>query len=134
MQSQHIDREVLLCIDDDPAILEITQKMLEKSGYSVLTATNGSEALEIFRERRIDLVVVDYEMPGMKGHEVAAALKELNPHIPVVLQSAAPDLPAQVIQATDAYVPKGSASSVLTKTVANLITPLRSKSMPLDTH
>src|SRR5438046_3041816 len=84
---------VVLCIDDDELVLEVINAILKKHGYSVLTATNGSHGLEVFRENAIDLVLVDYEMPGMKGHEVALEMRAFNPSIPLVLHSGAAEVP-----------------------------------------
>ena len=112
---------VLLCVDDDPGILDMTRSLLEKNGYAVLTAAGGMEAVGVFRENRVDLVLVDYEMPGMKGHEVALKLKCLDPHIPVILHSGSPDLPDVALKATDAFVPKGNDFYHLLAAISNLI-------------
>ncbi|HEX4606217.1 MAG TPA: response regulator, partial [Candidatus Angelobacter sp.] len=119
--SGHDPDAVVLCVDDDPAVLDITKSLLKKNGYSVLTAASGNEALNLFQKYRIDVVVVDYEMPHTKGHEVSAALKMLNPKVPVVLLSGASDIPATVLQATDAFVTKGRSLRVLVGTIAKLI-------------
>src|SRR5689334_20784005 len=84
---------ILLCVDDDPSGLDLKKAILEKNGYGVLTARSGKEALRVFRQNRVDLVLMDYEMQGMKGHEVSLRIKGLNPHTPVILHSGAPSLP-----------------------------------------
>jgi CheY-like chemotaxis protein len=103
----HRPDATLLCVDDNPGVLVATKMMLEEIGYGVLTAPGGREAIQVFRESRVDLVVVDYEMPGMKGHEVAVWIKSLNPRMPVVLHSGALILPDEALRATDAFVTKG---------------------------
>jgi CheY-like chemotaxis protein len=112
---------VVLCIDDDEVVLEVTHAILKKHGYSVLTAMNGRKALEVFRENPVDLVLLDYEMPGMKGHEVALEMRALNPQVPVVLHSGAAEIPEITIQLTDAFISKGSETPVLLATIADLI-------------
>jgi CheY-like chemotaxis protein len=112
---------VVLCIDDDEFVLEVTQAILQKHGYSVLIASNGRQALEVFREAAVDLVLVDYEMPGMKGHEVALGVKEFSPNVPVVLHSGSANVPEIAIQLTDAFISKGSETCVLLSTIADLI-------------
>lgn len=113
---------VLLCVDDDLWFLHLTKWVLESNGYRVLTAANGREALDVFRASRVDLVVVDYQMPGMNGYEVALKIKGVDPHIPVVLQSAALELPEEVIRVADAFVAKEGKFHLLMTVIAKLIT------------
>lgn len=112
---------VLLCVDDDPNGLVVKKAILEKNGYGVLTARGGKEALRVFRQNRVDLVLVDYEMQGMKGNEVALRIKGIDPHTPVVMHSGSPSLPAEALNATDAFVPKGSEFYQLVAAISNLI-------------
>ena len=83
----------LLWIDDFQLGLEMYRSMFERLGYRVLTADSGEAGLRIAACHPIDLVVTDYEMPGMSGETVALALKELNPEIPVVLFSGSTTVP-----------------------------------------
>jgi two-component system, OmpR family, response regulator len=112
---------VLLCVDDDPSGLDLKKTILEKNGYGVLTARGGIEALRMFRQNRVDLVLSDYEMQGMKGHELALRIKALNPHTPVILHSGSLALPVAAIRATDAFVPKGSEFYTLVAAISSLI-------------
>jgi CheY-like chemotaxis protein len=128
----HRPDAVLLCVDDDPLVLNVTKKMLEKKGYGVLTASDGKVAIQVFRDNRVDLVVVDYEMPGMKGHEVAVWIKSLNPRMPVVLHSGALILPDAAIQATDAFIPKGAEPHLLATVIETLLTTYRINGGPID--
>ncbi len=75
----------VLCVDDDPSLLKLTKMALELAGYRVLTAENGEEALRKFAAKSLDAVVLDYEMPGMNGVEVASAMKRLNAKVPKIL-------------------------------------------------
>lgn len=129
LRNQIVDA-VLLCIDDDELILDVVQTTLEKHGYSVLTATNGNEALELFKENAIDLVLVDYEMPGMNGHEVTKEIRNLNPRVPIVLHSGAPNIPATALRAADAFIAKGTASQLMLAAIAELITSKRMNAQP----
>lgn len=112
---------VLLCVDDDPSGLDLKKTILEKNGYGVLTARGGKEALRVFRQNRVDLVLVDYQMQGMKGHEVALKIKGLNPHTPVIMHSGSPALPDAALRATDAFVPKDSEIYMLIAAISGLI-------------
>ncbi len=82
-------RGTILLVDDETAILEILEKTLILTGYKVITAQSGKEALEIYREKqdRIDLVLLDMIMPGMSGGKVFDLLRELNPAVKVILSS-----------------------------------------------
>ena len=59
----------VLIVDDSPTETHILQKMLEKGGYSTLTAADGTEGIGIVKERRPDLVLMDVVMPGLNGFQ-----------------------------------------------------------------
>jgi PAS domain S-box-containing protein len=71
--------ETILLVEDDEVLRRTTQRVLERYGYTVLTAANGAEALELFRERASDiaLVISDVVMPLMGGAELFLGLQEL---------------------------------------------------------
>ncbi|MEP7355844.1 MAG: diguanylate cyclase [Anaerolineales bacterium] len=77
----------ILLVDDSPEYVEATAQLLEQEGHTVLTAPNGLEALALLHEQRLDLVLLDYYMPGMNGEEVVTRLRQFNPHIQVILQT-----------------------------------------------
>jgi CheY-like chemotaxis protein len=79
--------EHILLVDDEPALIEVGCKLLEKLGYRVSTARTGAAALEIFRRspRSIDLVVTDMTMPKMTGEQLAAELLSIRPDLAILL-------------------------------------------------
>jgi PAS domain S-box-containing protein len=79
----------VLLVDDEKSLREVGAKMLETLGFNVLIASDGLEAVEIYRQRQkdIDLVLLDLTMPRMDGVQAFAKLCELNPDIQVVLAS-----------------------------------------------
>lgn len=79
--------ETILLVDDDDAVRDLGRRILTRVGYTVLTATNGREGLEIFkRDRdRIALILLDLIMPEMGGKECLAELLNIDPHVKVVL-------------------------------------------------
>ena len=81
--------ETVLLVDDEEMIIDVGSRMLEKLGYDTLTASNGSEAIEIYQSRGkdIDLVILDMVMPKISGGETFDRLKEINPAINVILCS-----------------------------------------------
>ena len=111
---------VVLCIDDDPAILECEQRFLEAFGYRVLTALSGSRGVELASIHSVDVVIVDYCMPEMNGPEVAVEIKRLRPHAPIIMLSGAVDIPKKALKVVDAFVPKDRLGSQLLPVIAEL--------------
>jgi len=66
----------LVIADDSATILALVTLAVKKDGYEPATATNGTEALEVIREHRPELVILDAQMPGLSGYEVCRALRE----------------------------------------------------------
>ena len=81
--------ELVLVVDDEPAIREATREILEANQYSVLSAGDGREALDVFvRERaNVRLVLTDVMMPVMNGPALVRALRELEPRLKVIAAS-----------------------------------------------
>jgi len=77
----------ILVVDDIPEYLDATRLTLEREGHEVLTSAGGEEALAVLRARPVDLVLLDYFMPGMTGEEVVGRLREFNPYVQVLLQT-----------------------------------------------
>jgi two-component system, cell cycle sensor histidine kinase and response regulator CckA len=82
-------RETILFVDDEKGILEVGRLILQKLGYTVVTAKSGAEAAALYTRRKhhIDLVLLDMVMPGMGGSETFDALKAINPDVKIVLCS-----------------------------------------------
>jgi CheY-like chemotaxis protein len=115
-----VQNAVVLCIDDDPVILECEQKFLETFGYTVLTALSGRKGLELASVHSVDLVIVDYYMPEMNGPEVAIEIRRLRPRAPVIMLSGAVDIPEKDLQVVDAFVMKDRLGSQLLPVIAEL--------------
>ena len=81
--------ETILLIDDEEMIIDVARAILEKLGYTVLSARTGTEAITIYRTNKelISLVIVDMIMPGMSGGETFDVLKKINPHVKAILSS-----------------------------------------------
>ena len=79
----------ILLVDDEESLLALGARMLEHLGFTVLTASNGMQAVQCFRDRgkEIDLVLMDLTMPHMDGAEAFGALRRLSPDVRVVLTS-----------------------------------------------
>ena len=92
MQGRTQGKPVVLLVDDEPAVLGFMRMVLDRSGYAVLSACNGHEALEAARRYpgEIDLLVTDFQMPGIKGLELYEAIIRERPGIRVLFVSGAP--------------------------------------------
>src|SRR5260370_14349898 len=77
----------VLLVDDSPDYLQATRLLLEREGHNVLTATNGPEALGILPQQNVDLLLLDYFMPGMTGEQVVAEIRKFDPFVQVILQT-----------------------------------------------
>lgn len=78
----------ILLVDDDESIQILYREEFEDAGYQVVSAVNGDEGLEKFRNEQPDLVILDIQMPGLNGIEVLRQMKMENAGIPVILSSA----------------------------------------------
>ena len=113
-------RKIVLCIDDNEDVLECEKAFLESFGYTVLTAPSGGKALELASIHSVDVVVVDYVMPEMNGHEVAVEMRRLRPQAPIIMLSGATDVPEQAMKQVDAFIAKDRLASQLLLTIAQL--------------
>jgi CheY-like chemotaxis protein len=112
----------ILCIDDDHETLKLRKYVLEASAYAVITASSGREAFQILSDgQSVDIVVLDYFMPEMKGDEVAKELRSQYPHVPIVVMSAFPDIPRALLNMVDGYVPKGQDPEVLIEVIGKAL-------------
>lgn len=78
----------ILVADDDKNTRRLLQAVLEESGYYVLLAENGQEAMELIDREHIDLVVLDIMMPEMDGYEFTKTLRQCNNNLPIMMVSA----------------------------------------------
>ena len=75
----------ILVVDDEIGIRQSLQKILEKEGFSVVTASNGEEAFKVIRQGEIDLLITDIRMAGMDGVELLKVSKSLSPFTEVIM-------------------------------------------------
>ena len=117
-------QKLILCIDDDPAILSYETALLERSGYSVTTAASAEEGLGLVTTRNFDAVLLDYEMPGVNGYDVAFEIKRVRPELAVILLSGS-EVPKDALVLVDAFVLKLDASRALLPAIASLCYGIR---------
>jgi CheY-like chemotaxis protein len=78
-------KKVILCVDDNEQDLSVLKFMLVTNGYRVLAATNGQDAIALFSQTQVDLVLADHAMPNMAGDQLVLKLKQIASHVPMVI-------------------------------------------------
>jgi CheY-like chemotaxis protein len=125
------DGKIVLCVDDETVGLAMRKQVLEARGYRVFAAESGPDALETFSSEPVDLVILDYKMPGMNGDVVAERMKGLKPSVPILMLSAYVDLPRETLALVDMYLTKGEGPLILLKAVGELLSRMQaSKTVP----
>ena len=78
--------ELILVVDDEPEVLEVTKTILENYNYQTITAKNGMEAIAIYAryQNQIKVVLIDMMMPEMDGNSAICNLKKINPEVPII--------------------------------------------------
>lgn len=81
--------EAILLVDDEPAVLTVSEEILKALGYTVHAKGSGREAIDFFRKMKggIDLIILDMIMPGLSGSETFDSIREIDPSIKVILSS-----------------------------------------------
>jgi PAS domain S-box-containing protein len=113
-------KETILLVDDEEMIRNFAQQILEIHGYSVVTAGDGQEAVDIYtRQRnRFDLVILDLTMPHLSGSEVLTRIRRLNPQAKVILSSGHPS--GDTYRAS-AFLPKPYRATTLMRVVREVL-------------
>ncbi len=119
-------RKSVLVVDDEKDLVDLISYNLTKNGYDVLTANSGTDALEIARSRRPDLMVLDLMLPGIDGTEVARRLKSepATANIPIIMLTAKGEETDVVVGLTigaDDYVTKPFSMKILLARLNNVL-------------
>jgi two-component system response regulator CpxR len=103
-------KKVILCVDDNEQELSVLTFMLSTNGYRVLSAANGKEAIGMFADTAVDLVLTDFAMPHMNGCQLVQQLKQMAHHIPMILLGD-PQKMGSDLHPADALLPKKNCTS-----------------------
>ena len=114
-------QHLVLCVDDETIGLEVRRMLLERAGYRVLTALDGTTGLDLFAKEPVEAVVLDFAMPGMTGGEVAIRMREVKPNVPILMLSAYTSLPPEVSQSVNLSMTKGEGAPALLKKLGSLV-------------
>jgi DNA-binding NtrC family response regulator len=101
------DRLTVLCVEDEDSQLSLRKLLFEAAGFDFCGSRTGVEALDLFRKRDIDAVVLDYWLSGMKGVELAEEMKRERPHVPVIILSGFASLPGEGAGLVTTWFQKG---------------------------
>jgi CheY-like chemotaxis protein len=104
----------ILCIDDNENILQLHRALLESNGYNVLVALDGPSGIGITHSECVDAVVLDFNMPGMNGDQVALAIMKIRPTVPVVIcRGVLDEIPESLKWFADAVLSKAEGPEAL---------------------
>ncbi len=128
----------ILCIEDEPEMIELIHLILSRAGYEVVGAESGPEALERLQEEQVDLILLDLMMPEMDGWEVYQRLKA-NEHtrdIPVIIVTAKAQRIDRVlglyIVGVDDYITKPFSPKQLLASVQEVLSKASNGAAPAD--
>jgi two-component system response regulator (stage 0 sporulation protein F) len=114
--------EKVLVVDDDEGLRDLYKEELESTGYEVLTARNGREAVQRVQEDKPDLVVLDIVMPKMDGMEALGRIIGKDKMMPVILHTSHPGYQEEFMSwAADAYLVKSSDLTELKEKIRELL-------------
>jgi PAS domain S-box-containing protein len=113
---------LILAVDDEHSGLYYRKLILEHAGYAVLSATGVDEALKLFRENPVDLVITDHLLGRQVGTEMARQMKRNKPSVPVLLLSGTASVPEPLVD-VDAFLSKNEGPEQMLATVERLLGP-----------
>ncbi len=112
----------ILIVEDNKNQRILYEEELQREGYSVVTASDGKEALEKVKDKPIDLIVLDINMPRMDGIETIGKILSHNKQIPIIINTAYSNYKSSFMTwAADAYVVKSSDLSELKNTIKKIL-------------
>jgi CheY-like chemotaxis protein len=112
----------ILLVDDDAQGLWLRAQVMKLCGFPVVTADGSIEALSLMAEatEKIDLAILDYDMPAMNGCDLADHLRSMYPRLKIILYSGAIDIPDNEMSSVDAFVSKDDGTARLLTQIVQL--------------
>ena len=107
----------VLCIDDNPQMLELRKATLESCGYHVEIASSGDAAIKMLKKASVAAVLLEYKLEGMDAEAVACHLKQRFPDLPIILLSAYSEMPERILWLVDEYAMKSELSDGLARII-----------------
>ena len=118
--------KTFLLIDDEPMVTDICEMMLEKLGFQVLKANSGVEGIKIFEANKdnIDLIISDFNMPGMNGQEVVDQLRVIDHGVKVLLSSGGLSVPHEedaIVRGFNGFLQKPYSIDILSDKIDEIL-------------
>ncbi len=116
----------ILIIDDEEMIRSLAERILQRDSHTVLTAENGTIAIELFTQQKetIDIIIVDLHLDDMDGIDILTEIRKISAHIPSIISSGnnfdKNDLPENLRQ-NIFFLPKPYKASMLTELVSSIL-------------
>jgi CheY-like chemotaxis protein len=107
----------LLCVHRDPAQLIV----LQEKGFSLITATHGSQGLRLLMSKAVDAVILEYHLGLMDGAAVADEIKQVKPRLPIVMLAETLELPEGALKSVDALVTKSDGPHFLLEAIHTVL-------------
>ena len=127
-------KRTILCVDDNEQSLSIRKVLLETRGYRVCACTRAEDALQVFKNGGVDLVLTDLVMPGFDGSRLIQEIKAISPETPAILLSGKIRIYDRDTQA-DVFLPKGMyAPAELLERIRLLLIRKRGPKRPFIPH
>ena len=124
--ASNIGSKTFLLIDDEPMVTDVCELMLKELGYRVLKASSGPEAIKIFENNRdqIDLIISDFNMPGMNGQEVVDRVRTIDQRAKVLLSSGGVSVPHEedaIARGFNGFLQKPYSLNTLSDKIAEIL-------------
>jgi CheY-like chemotaxis protein len=107
----------ILVAEDEDSVRDAILMLLALDGHTVVPAASGEDALEKYQKEKFDLVLTDFQMPGMKGTELAMAIRRLTPSQPIIMVTAHDTPPPGASNPVNAIVLKPFSLELLRETI-----------------
>ena len=121
----------ILCVDNDPDILDLYGSLLKSKGYKFLSASDGPSGIALAQTHELDAVVLDIKMPGMDGNQVAQILRTERPTLPIVIFTGSLDeTPESLKWFANVLLHKGNGPLALLLTIEKLLKDFAVKKKP----
>jgi DNA-binding NtrC family response regulator len=120
---------MIMVVDDEAAYREVLAKILTKAGYPVITAADGNEALRMFENSHVNLIISDVFMPNLNGYALAARIRAKDPNVHIILISGylSQDTAKNLVGGSTEFIAKPVDSELMIATVQRLMSAVGSK-------
>ena len=120
----------VLLVDDERAGLELRRRVLESSGFKVLAATDSDEAMSLFQLNDVDVIVTDHLLGRSTAAGMAATMKRMKPHVPIISLSGTTNI-EEALRYADLFMGKAEGPEVLIRTLDEMLSERTARQAPV---